>query len=136
MRPSHRNQAGTLLIEAMVSFLIFLLAAMVFYSLLATSRRAESKSRETVAAVALAREVLEGAQGLGYDALPLGEEKGELLLASERDGPTRRSGVTGQTRLVYTRVVRQVPGRMVKSVVTTVTWHNGRVEIEGYVGNI
>lgn len=118
---------GALLVEAMVSFALFLLASLSFYGLLANSRRAEANARQTTAATAYARQLLESASLTGYSSLKVGSVKGSRTWA------TSRGGVAGQTVFTSTVTVYDGPGSEVKSVLVTVSWAQGKISMETYV---
>ncbi len=122
-----RRHNGALLVEALVSFAIFLLASIFFYGLLANSRRAEAKAAETVVATTYARELMESARVKGYGTLKVGSESGSRSFA------TNRQGVIGQTVLKSVVTVYDGPGSGVKSIVVNVAWSRGEVSIESYI---
>lgn len=122
-----RRQIGALLVEAMVSFAIFLLASVSFYGLLANSRRAEAKAAETVAATAYARQLMESTRVRGYASLKVGTESASSSFATDR------KGVTGQTVLKSLVTVYDGPGSGVKSILVRVAWNRGEVSLESYV---
>ncbi len=122
-----RKQNGALLVEAMVSFAIFLLASVSFYGLLANSRRAEAKASQTVAATAYARQLMESARLKGYSSLKVGTESGS------RSVTTSRRGVLGKYVLKSLVTVYDGPDSGAKSVLVRVSWHQGEVSLESYV---
>jgi hypothetical protein len=113
--------------EALVSFALFLLVTLFFYGMMANSRRAETKARETHLATAYARELLEQRIRRGFAALTIGTETGSSDLA------TTRAGVKGVSQLRHRVVTRAGPNANSRSVLVTVLWHDGSVEMEGYV---
>ncbi len=136
LRVRRDAERGALLVEALVALLLFLLASLVLYSLLGTARSAETRSRETLAAQAVCRQLLETARALGPDGLALGEESGTVGFESQREG--FRAGnrpLQGAIQFDFVRTVRPVPGTELKSVVVEVTWARGRTEMETYVGS-
>ena len=118
---------GILLIEAMVSFTLFMLTSIFFYGLLANSRAAQAKAEQTIEATAYARDLMEGARLKGYSSLSLGSQTGSRKLA------TSRRGVTGQTVLTSQTTVANGPVSDSKSILVTVSWNQGRVSMETYV---
>mgnify|MGYP000032303264 CR=1 FL=1 len=117
-----------LLVEALVAFSLFLVAAIGFYSMLAGVHRAETKARQTRAATAYARELLEQNRGAGYSALKIGKTSGHYSLKANR------GKVATQMEMDYLVQVTDGPISGVKSVKVRVVWHDGQVSLEGYVG--
>ena len=118
----------TLMVEALVAFALFLVAAISFYGLIANVHKAEAKARQTVAATAYAREMLEINRAVGYTDLKLGKQTGQVSLAALR-GDNR-----SKIEMNYVVEVRNGPESGIKSIFVQVNWHNGRVSLEGYVG--
>ncbi len=116
-----------MLVEALVSFMLFLLASFAIYGLLANSRRAELKAGQTLAATGLARELLEGYRLNGYSALKTGVERGSRSFA------TSRKDVDGVSTLDYSVEVTEGLGGKYKSIYAVVTWKDGRIDMESYV---
>lgn len=126
-RRSKVEQCGALLVEALVSFAILLLASVVFYGLMATTRNAEAKAHQVMAANALARQTMESYRLKSYSSLKVGS------LTSNHEVKGHRGGAEGITRLTNTATVYDGPGIGVKSIVVEVSWHQGRVQLESYV---
>lgn len=129
MRHRRRHLMGGLLIEALVSFMLFLIASLSLYALLATSHRASGRARQTVAATSLARDLLEQARARGYDRLKLGEESGRTRLQSQR------GHLPGGLILSWKVSVTSAPDDL-KSILVSVTWVQepvATVELETYV---
>lgn len=124
----HSQEGGfVLLVEAVVAFSIFLVAAFTFYGTMANASRAEAKARQTVAATAFARELLETQRAVGYEDLLLGEESGRISL------DTVRGDARGVIDISYRVNVRTGPGKGLKSVKVEVGWKDGRIDLETYV---
>lgn len=125
-----RRTYGALLVEALVSFMIFLVATMSLYGLLATARRSEARARQLTAASQLGRELLERYRSRAFAEVIPGTEKGRVRLE------TRRDNLSGLLVLDYQVQVSSGPGSL-KSVVVTIWWTQepaGKVEMESYVG--
>lgn len=125
-----RRTYGALLVEALVSFLIFLVATMSLYGLLATARRSQARARQLTAASQLGRELLERYRARSFADITPGLEKGRVRLE------TRRDNLPGVLVLDYQVEVSSGPGNL-KSVMATVWWTQepaGKVEMESYVG--
>lgn len=124
-----RFQTGgfVLLVEVVVAFSLFLIAAFTFYGTMANASRAEAKARQTVAATAFARELLETQRAMGYEALVLGEESGQITL------DTLRGEARGSINISYRVDVRTGPGKGLKSVRVVVGWKGGQIDLETYV---
>jgi len=118
----------TLLVEALVAFSLFLVAALGFYSMLAGVQRAELKARRTVAATAYAKELLEIHRAYNYPDLPLGKTSGS------RSVQAVRRGTTSTMTMNHLVTVRDGPMTGTKSILVEVSWHSGSVSLEGYVG--
>ena len=113
--------------EALISFVLFLLASLSFYGLLANSRTAETNARQTTAATAYARQLMESATRKGYASLTVGAQTGKRTLT------TSRQGVSGQTVFSSVVTVYSGPGSDTKSILVTVSWNKGKIEMETYV---
>ena len=124
---SNKRRRGVLLVEAMVSFFIFLIASIAFYGLMANTRRADMKARQVLAANAYARQLMEGQRIKGYSSLKLGTTKSSKQFLSDRDG------VAGATRVDTVVTVYEGPGSGVKSIVVTVSGNQGKISLESYV---
>lgn len=123
------NERGfALLVEALVAFSLFLIAAIGFYSMLAGVHRAETKARQTMAATSYARELLEQQRALGYGGLKTGKTSGHLSLKANR------KEVASQMEMDHLIEVSEGPISGVKAVKVEVVWHDGQVSLEGYVG--
>lgn len=121
------GQRGTLLVEALVCFAIFLVASLVFYGLVATTHRSDAKARQILAANHYARQLLESAQAQGYSSLKVGTTTGQ------RDVSQIGRDTAGLTRLRSEVRVSDGPGLGVKTVLVTITWAGGRLTMESYV---
>lgn len=117
-----------LLVEALVAFSLFLIAAIGFYSMLAGVHRAETKARQTMAATAYAREILEQQRAVGYSALKTGKTSGHFSLKANR------KEVASQMEMDHLVEISEGPISGVKAVKVEVVWHDGQVSLEGYVG--
>lgn len=122
-----KNRRGALLIEALVSFGLMFTVAITVLGLQAHARKARAKGRSIVAATCLARGVLDEARAADYDQLVYGE-------TTRTEGvPVQREGVTVLQSFRVVQNVRTGPLEGVKSVVVTVKWDSGVVNLEGYV---
>jgi type II secretory pathway pseudopilin PulG len=127
VKAARDRQRGALLVEALVAFALFLMASVAFFGLLAHSRQAETKARQTLAANALARQLMEASRLKGYSGLAVGTSKGSHDVSGDRDG------ISTRTRMSYTVTVYDGPGSGVKSVVVKVGWNQGWETLESYV---
>lgn len=125
---SIQTRGYTLMVEALVAFALFLVAAISFYGLIANVHKAEAKARQTVAATAYAREILEINRALGFTELKLGKSSGDVSLSALRGG--NRSKI----EMDYTVEVTNGPESGIKSILVEVSWYDGQVSLEGYVG--
>jgi Tfp pilus assembly protein PilV len=125
--PCRHNLRGALLVEALVSFMIFLVASIAFLGLMANSRRAETKATQMLFANSYARQLMEGQRAKSYSALKLGTVTGV------KDFGVERGGVAGKTRMTHTITVTSGPETGAKSIVVSVSWNQGRVSLESYV---
>lgn len=116
------------MVEALVAFALFLVAAISFYGLIANVHKAEAKARQTVAATAYAREILEINRAQGFKELKLGKQMGEVSLSALR-GDNR-----SKMDMDYLVEVTNGPESGIKSILVRVSWYDGRVVLEGYVG--
>lgn len=121
-----RNTSGVLLIEALVSFGLMLVVALTALGLQAHARKARVKARSVIAATSIARSVMERCRAQGYDALSYGETKSTEVVSLQREGMESK-----QTFQVI-RSVNTAPIDGLKSVVVTVRWESGKVDLEGY----
>lgn len=120
----------------MVSFSIFLLAAVAFYGLLANTRRADLKARQVLTANGYARQLMEGQRLKGYSNLKLGTTTGNRTVATERnDGVVTKKSKTvkGAMLMTSTVTVSEGPGTGVRSIVVLVSWKGGKVQLQTYV---
>ena len=118
---------GALLIEALVSFAIFLIASLAFYGMLANTRRADAKARHVLAANAYARQLMETQRSRGYASLALGTTRGSKQLTVERDG------VKGSLNMASSVTISIGPGVGVKTILVQVTSTLSSVTLESYV---
>jgi Tfp pilus assembly protein PilV len=139
-RVSHKNRRGVLLVEALVAFALFLIASVALFGLMANTRRAESKARQSLAANAYARQLMEGCRLKGYSGLTVGTTKGtksfstyEVDSALVKGKKVSTSTLEGATKMSYTVTVYEGPGTGVRSIVVNVTWYQGFVTLESYV---
>lgn len=120
----------------MVSFSIFLLAAVIFYGLLANTRRADLQARQLLTANAYARQLMEAQRLKGYPNLKIGSTQTTRTIASERADGARTSNsstVGGAFALTSTITVTDGPGPDVRSVLVEVAWRGGKVQLQTYV---
>lgn len=122
-----RSSRGILLVEALVSFSILLLASVMFYGLMASTHRAEAQAHKVMAANAYARQLMEGQRLKGFSSLTAGTTNSRRDLASDRGGRSRT------TPLIAKTTVYEGPGAGVRSIVVEVSWPEGRVQLESYV---
>jgi type II secretory pathway pseudopilin PulG len=126
-RGPYRSRRGALLIEALVSFAIFMVAALAFYGVMAHTRRADAKAREVLAANAYARQLMESQRIRGYSSLALGSSQVSKKLE------VQRGGVRGELPLNGTITISNGPGSGVKTILVQVGSGQSSVTLESYV---
>ena len=101
--------------------------AITVLGLQAHARKARAKGRSLITATSLARGALEEARALGYDQLSYGEESRTQHIRIQREENTV------QQSFLVTQNVRTGPLNGVKSVLVTVKWDSGEVNLESYI---
>lgn len=101
--------------------------AIVVMGLQAHARKARAKGRDIIAATCLARSTLEQAQSLGYDSLSYGESSFSQTIQVVRESRTFPE------KFAIVQNVRTGPSDSLKSILVTVKWNSGVVNLEGYV---
>lgn len=118
---------GALLIEALITFTLFLMASLALYGLLAQARRAESKASQILLANSLARGLMEQVRAKGYDNLKLGSTQHELFTDLKRDGLP----MAGRVKAIVT--VSPGPRLGVLSLVVETNLGLAHVKLESYL---
>lgn len=128
VRTAKRYLRGTLILEALISFMLFFVFSLTAYGLLANSRRGEAKARQNLIATAFAREKMEELRAQSFEALPYGSTKGTETLSG------RREDVSLERKLTYVTEVNKGPLSSLKHIVVTVYWEKNQLSLESYLG--
>lgn len=133
----HRfEHRGALLVEALVSFALCLLASIAFYGLMANTRRADAKARHLIEANSYARQLMESHRQKGYSNLKPGTAKSSKTMTTQtvgNIGKKQRTTTTSASTMLGTVTIYEGPGTGVRSIVVTVAWNDGKVQLESYV---
>ena len=119
-----------------MSFAICLIASIAFFGLMANTRRADAKARHVLQANAYARQLMESQRLKAYADLKVGSSSASKVLTSETvstRGTTKTTSTSSGTTMTGEVTVYEGPGTGVRSIVATVTWVGGKVQLESYV---
>lgn len=135
-RNTKKTPWGILLVEALVSFAICLIASIAFFGLMANTRRADAKARHVLEANAYARQLMESQRLKAYADLKVGSTTASKVMTSETvstRGSNQVTSTSSGTLMTGDVTVYEGPGTGVRSIVVTVTWNDGKVQLECYV---
>ncbi len=132
-RRAGHSQRGTLLVEALVSFSLFLLASIAFYGMMANTRRADAKARHVLEANAYARQLMESQRIKGYSNLKAGTTRGSKSFSVQALGLKGKTKTSGATNMATSITIYEGPGAGVRSILVVVSWNDGTVQLESYV---
>lgn len=122
--------------EALVSFALCLIASIAFYGLMANTRRADAKARHLIEANSYARQLMESQRLKGYGNLKAGTTTASKTFSAQTAstvGKKSLSTTTSTAKMTSKVTVYEGPGAGVRSILVTVSWQDGRVQLESYV---
>ncbi len=117
-----------------MSFSILLFASIVFYGLLANTRRADARARTLLTANSYARQLMEAQQVKTFSDLKVGTTTASKTISTDRAVGAASATNKGSMLLTSQVIIADGPGTGVRSIVVLVTWTGGgRIQLETYV---